>query len=441
MGILDYFRPTAAPEPIAVQKAAGDITTTHQLAMMLDPIVNNGFSGTFDYAHNVNEAYMKNPTAFYCFNLIADAACQPRWELYLNDNEVEVDPGKNPLSGPYRFIQRPNDTQSLTDFVRLYLIHFYLAGEAFIYMLPDAKAFARGNGKLVLLPPNKVSIDKDHYIIDGKTRIPKVNPDGSRDILHIKEWHPHSDRGMSRLQPAWGAISNINQAQKWNLSVLMNSAKLSLVAILKSFGTDKGSTLSQEQLAELNADLEKFATGKGRGKPFVGTGDWDFKELGMNNKDLEWLKGMEAMKRDIALAFGIDPVLLSLPGDSTYSNKEMAYSNLYKTVALPRLSQLIESLEHWFKQSVPGDWEFRINQDDVTALEPDREKKWSRQRDAADILLVDERRELLGYEPLPNGAGQVIGSAKPEEAPTEPEAAPTTEEPKPADEDEEPTDE
>lgn len=423
MAIRDFFRRAETPAPV-IEKATiggGEITTSRELATMLLDVDSGSLSGEFDYGRNVVEGYMRNPIVFYCLNLIADAVTTPRWELYVGDNEVEDEPKKgNPLRSVYNLMQRPNDGQSLDDFIRTFLIHFYLAGEAFITVLPDAKAFARGNGQLMLIAPDKVTIDGKFYVISGKngqTRVPMVNPDGTRDILHIKEWHPTSDRGMSRLQPAWMSISNFNQGQRWNHSVLKNSGRLSLVAIMKSFGATKGSTLSQEQLQDLNRDISKFATGSNRAKPFVATGDWEFKELGLNNKDLEWLKGMEAMARNIALAFGIDPVLLSLPGDSTYSNKEQALSSLFKNIALPRLKALIEALEHWLKQMVPGDWEIRVNLDDVAALEPEREMKWTRQRDAADILTINERRELIGYERI-EGGDELPGAPKQEE-PTE----------------------
>ena len=411
MAFFDFLK---SKTPQAVEKANDDITSSRQLASMLLNLDGESLSGVYDYNKNVHEAYMRNPVAFYCLNLIADAACAPRWELYLNDTEIEQEPNRsNPLRGVYNFIRRPNELQSLNEFIREFLIHFYLAGEAFITVLPDTKAFARGNGKLMLLDPANVQIDGKFYVINGTERVPMENADGTRDILHVREWSPDSKRGMSRLQPAWLSVSNMNQAQRWNHSVLKNSGRLSLVAVMKSFGETKGSTLTSEQLEDLNKDITKFATGAGRGKPFVATGDWDFKELGLNNKDLEWLKGMEAMARNIALAFGIDPVLLSLPGDSTYSNKEQALSSLFKNIAMPRLNQLLDELEHWFKQMIPGDWEFRLNLDDVIALEPEREKKWARQRDAADILTINERRELIGYEPIEGG--DVLGSAPAEE--------------------------
>lgn len=423
MGIFSKIRGVQEkPQTEVIEKSAefGNFTSARDLAMFLDGALKTDFNTQFDYSANVREAYLNNPVSYYCINLIVSAAIQPRWELYVGDKEVEKEPKGNPLLGVYRFMDRPNEKQSLEDFIKLLFIHYYLAGEAFVYRVPDAKAFARGNGKLYLIAPDKVVIQNKEYIIDGRIHVPMVNEDGTRDILHIAEWHPNSDRGMSHLQPAWAAISNINEAQRWNHSVLKNSGKLSIVAVLKSFGASKGSTLSKDQLDSLNDDLAEFATGSNRGRPFVATGDWNFTELGLNNKELEWLTGMEAMARNIALALGVDPVLLSLPGDSTYNNKREAFSALFKNTALPQLQRLVGSIEHWLKEIVPGDWEIRFNLDDIPALEPEREKLWDRQSAASDILTVNERRALLGYEPVDGGDELKSVSAPQPEQPAAP---------------------
>ena len=422
MGILDMFRsrPMVESAPaIEVEKSYPlNVTSARDLVTMLDGALGkNSFNTQFDYQKNVREGYLNNPVAFYCINLISQAAIQPAWELYVGETEIDKAPKKsNPLVGVYNVIQRPNSRQSLEDFIRQMFLFYYLAGEVFVWRHPNSKSFGSGVSQLILIDPSKITISGQNYVIDGKQSVPMVNPDGTRDILHITEWHPLGDRGLSHLQPAWASISNYNQAQAWNHSVLSNSAKLSIIAVLKSVATAKGSQLTKEQIDSLNEDLSRFSSPEGRGKPFVASGDWDFKELGMDNQELEWLKGMEAMARNIALALGVDPVLLSLPGDSTYSNKKEALSSLFKNTAMPRLQQLVGTIEHWLKEVVPGDWEIRFNMDDVPALEPERETLWARQRDAADILSVNERREMLGYEAV-DGGDEVPGTKKPEAAP------------------------
>jgi HK97 family phage portal protein len=104
-----------------------------------------------------------------------------------------------------------------------------------------------------------------------------------------------------------------------------------------------------------------------------------------------------AASRDIALAFGVPPMLLGLPGDNTYANYREANRALWRLTLLPLagkiLAGLSEGLEPWF----PG-LELAIDLDRVPALAEDREKAWSQVSDA-DFLDADEKRALLGLPP------------------------------------------
>ena len=64
---------------------------------------------------------------------------------------------------------------------------------------------------------------------------------------------------------------------------------------------------------------------------------------------------------------------------------------------------MIDNFSHWMKEIIPGDWEIRLNYDDIPALEAERVQLWERQAKAADILTIDERRALLGYAPIADG--------------------------------------
>lgn len=406
------------------------------MMMMLDPDHANRVNAKYNFKKDAEEA-LRNPIVTKCLTAIVQAAQQPRWELYIGDVEVDVEPRPNdPRLGIWKFIQRPNDKQTLKQFIREYLYYMYLAGETFIEMFPDPISFKRGSGKLYIISPDRVSFQGDTYVVDGKRRVPIVNDDGTRTIIHIKDFALSGNRGQSPLQAAWSSILNHNQALKWNSSVLQNSAKLPLVAVMKSVAQGKGSGLTQQQLDDLNRDISRFATPEGRGKPLVMSGDWSFEELGMNNKDLEWLSGMESMARNIALAFNVDPVILSFAGDSTYNNKRESNAALFKQTALPKLEEMIEELTVWLKEYIPGDWHIDPNYDDVSSLEVERESLWGRQNEAASIMSINERRAMIGYEPV-DGGDDIPGIAAAKEAEEDPKEDDETEtEPKEVEEEE-----
>ncbi len=49
-------------------------------------------------------------------------------------------------------------------------------------------------------------------------------------------------------------------------------------------------------------------------------GGLDWKEMGYSPKDMEFIEAKNAAAREIALAFGVPPMLLGIPGDNTFAN-------------------------------------------------------------------------------------------------------------------------
>lgn len=424
MGIRDWLWGTTANTPAEVEKAYdanGNITSARDLASFVTELTGSSTTlADFDYNVNIRAAYLNNVVSAYCLNLIRTNATTAEWEIYRDKEEVDFDlPGD--LAAITKLLTRPNPDQSWNQFIQLYLTHRLLAGEAFMYRLPNVGAIRRGNGEVRLIEPNYVTIQGDKYQINpaNGTRAYSVatrNPDKTRDIAHVRDWHPSSNRGLSRLSPTWASINNYNLATQWNSSVLANSSKLSMVAVIKSFGgpAAKGGTLAQETADQINRDLKRFSSPEGRGKPLVLGGDIDIKEFGMNPQEMEWIKGQEAMARNIAMGFGVDPILLGLPGDTAYNNKKQAISSLFKLTIMPLLNELKEELEFWFKELLPGNWTLELDLDSVPALEEDRASLWERQERAGGILTINERRTMLGFEPI-EGGDALAGVSKPAE--------------------------
>jgi phage portal protein BeeE len=104
-----------------------------------------------------------------------------------------------------------------------------------------------------------------------------------------------------------------------------------------------------------------------------------------------------AAAREIALAFGVPPMLLGLPGDATYANYKEANRALWRLSILPLAgaigNALAQGVRGWFPEA-----RMWVDLNHVTALSEDRERLW-RQVSGADFLSREEKRELLGLAP------------------------------------------
>ena len=106
--------------------------------------------------------------------------------------------------------------------------------------------------------------------------------------------------------------------------------------------------------------------------------------------------------REIALAFGVPPLLLGLPGDNTFSNYTEANRAFWRQTVLPLVARVQKSFQSWLQ---PGFGPFRLdyNADRLEALASERASEWERVGKAG-FLTLDEQREALGYGPAPKEA-------------------------------------
>jgi HK97 family phage portal protein len=116
---------------------------------------------------------------------------------------------------------------------------------------------------------------------------------------------------------------------------------------------------------------------------------------------MDFLEAKHTAAREIALAFGVPPMLLGIPGDNTYSNYQEANRVFWRGTVLPLASRVGASLTHWLAP-VFGDVRLVVDTDDAPALAKDRAAFWEQVGKAA-FLTVNEKREAIGYSPVEGG--------------------------------------
>jgi phage portal protein BeeE len=114
------------------------------------------------------------------------------------------------------------------------------------------------------------------------------------------------------------------------------------------------------------------------------------------------LKQMAA--REIALALGVPPLLLGLPGDSTYANFAEANRAFWRQGIAPLVKRTAASLAAFLSQHYGAAMTLTPDFDGVEAMADAREPLW-RAVTAADFLTADEKRAALGYGPMTKPAG------------------------------------
>ena len=153
--------------------------------------------------------------------------------------------------------------------------------------------------------------------------------------------------------------------------------------------------MTTEQYARLKEELVTSYQGAGNaGRPMLLEGGLSWQAMALTPAELDFAGLKEAAAREIALAFGVPPVLLGLPGDATYANYREANRALWTQGILPLAHKLLDALAQGLQPWFDG-LQFTIDLNTLSALSEDRERLWS-QVGVADFLTAEEKREMLG---------------------------------------------
>jgi HK97 family phage portal protein len=223
---------------------------------------------------------------------------------------------------------------------------------------------------------------------------------GVRPILHVRLFHPANDHyGMSPIEAAAAAIDLHNTAARWNKALLDNSARPSGALVYSA----ADGRMTAEQFQRLKSELEQgFQGAKQAGRPLLLEGGLDWKPLGLSPKDMDFVEAKNAAAREIALALGVPPMLLGIPGDNTFSNYQEASRTFWRQSVLPLVNRTLTALSAWLAPSFGGGLALKPDLDQVDALASEREALWARV-DKAGFLTQDEKRAAVGYGPIGDG--------------------------------------
>jgi phage portal protein BeeE len=117
---------------------------------------------------------------------------------------------------------------------------------------------------------------------------------------------------------------------------------------------------------------------------------------------MEFLEGKHSAARDIALAYGVPPQLLGIPGDSTYSNYSEARTAFWTDTVLPELGWTLDALNRWLTPLYGEDLYVWYDEEMIPALETRRKEKAER-INAASYMTVNEKRRAMGLDDVEGG--------------------------------------
>lgn len=347
-----------------------------------------------DYATLSRVGYMRNPIVNRCVRMIGEAAASAELQLH-QENQQHSEHSVLAL------LKRPNPRQSGKVFMETLFGHLLVSGNAYIEMVK----LGDEPRELHILRPDRVRVLADdggwprgyEYSAGNNTIRHMIDENGNSPILHLALFHPLDDQyGFPPLQAALMALDVHNAASQWNKSLLDNSARPSGALV---YSAQEGNNLTEEQFDRLKTELEEGYSGAHRaGRPLLLEGGLDWKAMGYSPRDMDFMEAKNGASRDIALAFGVPPMLLGIPGDNTYSNYREANRAFWRQTIMPLLGRTCDAMSHWFSGHLGEELRIDFDADRIEGLALEREALWKRIGNA-DFLEENEKRRAVGYGP------------------------------------------
>jgi HK97 family phage portal protein len=345
-----------------------------------------GFFGEKPGPGLIRAGYHRNAIAYRSVRLIAESAAHVTLTLTANGAEVRGHPLEKLLS-------RPNPREGGAELLEALYGHLMLSGNAYLEaLITDGKP-----RELYALRPDRVSVVAgadgwpeayDYSAGGGAARIP-----AGENLLHIRQFDPLDDViGHAPLAAAQMAIEMHEAASRWNKALLDNSARPSGALI---YGSSEN--LTEEQFDRLRGELEAAFQGTtNAGRPILLEGGLEWRPLSLSPKDMDFGEARNAAAREIALAFGVPPLLLGIAGDNTHSNYAEANRAFFRLTILPLVTRVAGAIAQWMQPHFGEELVLKPDPDAIEALGSEREALWRRVL-AADVLNDEEKRNALGY--------------------------------------------
>lgn len=351
-----------------------------------------------DYAALAREGFAKNAVVYRCVRMISEAAASVPLVLFEGRQQLDA-------HDLLALLRQPNAMDCAPDLFEAWYGFLLTAGNAFM----EAVVVAGRVRELHVLRPDRVKVvpgadgwpQAYEYTAGGDTvRFAQDAEAGVRPILHMALFHPVNDHyGMSPLEAAAFGIDIHNAAGAWNKALLDNSARPSGALVY----TSGEGNLTGEQYERLKAELEQSFQGTlNAGRPLLLEGGLDWKSMGLSPKDMDFIEAKYVAAREIALALGVPPMLLGIPGDNTFANYAEANRTFWRQTILPLVTRTAKALSGWLGPAFGEALELRPDLDRIQALNTEREALWERVR-KADFLTINEKRAAVGLAPIDGG--------------------------------------
>lgn len=319
------------------------------------------------------------------------------------------------------FLKNPNREKTFLEFIQAVTASYDVTGDIFIlvtatnessrpleyyYINPSDMTPNIGTGGTVeswMLNSNQFN-ENFHYEEDAVKGISSYfTKDGQKELWQIKTFNPRESQldffGLSPLNAIMAEIEQYEYSNIHNTALLKNGATPSGVLIV-----DQDFDLTDPQYERMRAQVNaKYGGAEAAGQILILEGGKDFKQLSLSPKDMDFIKLLEFISKQIYLTQGI-PLPLVTAKAMTMNNFEESKYMLFDSEAIPFANTLYGEMSALLMRRFDDSGRYVLSYDraKIPALEVKRTAAIKQKIDT-NLLTINEGRTEIGAEKLPEG--------------------------------------
>jgi len=336
------------------------------------------------------------PTALACVQVLAKSFASMPFALY----KPKFSGGKTRITNHwlYRLMAKaPNRFQTPFEWKMMLMGHLALRGNAFCQITANSQGEIL---ELLPLHPDRMSIE----VLDdaGNYRYKYIAQSGQTiyykrgEVWHLRWLSDDGYMGLSPIQIAREALAEGISIQSYSSRFFANDARPGggWIEFPGGFANKEAKKVFRESWQDMQG-------GVNRGKVAVLEKGMKYHEIGLNNKESQFIEARAEKRKEIAAIFGVPPHKVGILDDATFSNIEQQAIEFWTDCMLPWAEMWESSMEF-----------FLLGADEPLGLEPEFDMSRMLRGDSvarsayytsginAGWLVRNEAREMEGLDPI-----------------------------------------
>jgi HK97 family phage portal protein len=284
------------------------------------------------------DSSLKNAAVFGCVRFIAETIASLPLHIYRNlpggGKERAVN---HPL---YSLLHdQPNRWQTAFEFIEMMQGHLELRGNAYAEILEGPRGFV---DQLIPLHPDRIEIKVlesgrlDYHYKDWRTGITRLIE--QERMFHVRGWSSNGIMGVSPIALAAEAVGMSLAAQDYGARFFKNDARPGGLL-------EHPAELKEEAAKRIAKSWQEAQSGEHRHKIAVLESGMKYHELGLTNKDSQFLESRTFQGNEVARIFRVKPHKIGFLEHATFSNIEHESIDSVVDTFLPRLRRWEQAIK------------------------------------------------------------------------------------------------